>query len=224
LSQDSKNATDYTIDHIKVGDGVFAFARPSNVESMIESGQGLDQLGDGIRMPYWASLWPVSRALAAKILQDPENFRNKKTIELGCGLGLAGLAALRCGASMTFSDYDDEALNFAARNAQLNGFTGAATLKLDWKNPLPLSFDLIIGSDLAWSPEIVPFLVNTMGVLLSKSGRIWLADQNRLERSSFQKLLQSSKLEIVRCEMLTLDESWGWNIEGTFYEIKRSDI
>ena len=43
--------------------------------------------------PYWTRVWPSSIALAALILERPELVRGKKVADLGCGLGLAGMAA-----------------------------------------------------------------------------------------------------------------------------------
>jgi predicted nicotinamide N-methyase len=211
--------TDSAITNVIVGDGVFHLARPADVEALIDSGSGMDQVGNDVTMPYWATLWPVSRALAERIVSCPAAFKGKKTLELGCGLGLAGLAALRTGAEVTFSDYDPNALEFAAHNAKLNGFSSFAVSRFDWRDPPDQLFDVIIGADLAWSPDIVPAFVHTIRRMLRPGGSVWLADQNRLEASSFEKILSSLKLKITHSETLRLDESWGWNIGGTFYEI-----
>jgi len=211
---------DSAITSVNVGDGVFRLARPQDVEALIDSGTGLDQVGNNTTMPYWATLWPVSRALAELIVARPGGFTGKKTLELGCGLGLAGLAALRAGAEVTFSDYDPNALDFAAYNAKLNGFSSFAVSRFDWRDPPDQLFDVIIGADLAWSPEIVPAFVQTIAHMLRPGGVVWLADQNRLDASSFEKILSSLKLKITHSEALRLDESWGWNIGGTFYEIR----
>lgn len=47
--------------------------------------------------PYWARAWPSAVALATQILQRPELVRGARVVELGSGLGLAGMAALRAG-------------------------------------------------------------------------------------------------------------------------------
>lgn len=46
-------------------------------------------------------MWPSSIALAACILSRPELVRGKKVADIGCGLGLAGLAAAMAGAVRT---------------------------------------------------------------------------------------------------------------------------
>ena len=49
--------------------------------------------------PHWATLWQGSVALAEEILSHPERVAGKRVIDLGTGLGLAGIAAGLAGAS-----------------------------------------------------------------------------------------------------------------------------
>ena len=51
----------------------------------------------GDRDPYWCRLWPSAIALAQLILQQPELVRGKRVCDIGCGLGLAGIAAALAG-------------------------------------------------------------------------------------------------------------------------------
>src|SRR5438045_5623708 len=55
-------------------------------------------------LPYWADLWPAARMLAKAILREawPPGVH---ALEIGCGLGLPGVAALSVGMRVTFSDY-----------------------------------------------------------------------------------------------------------------------
>ena len=51
----------------------------------------------GDRDPYWCRLWPSAIALAQLVLQQPELVRGKRVCDIGCGLGLAGIAAALAG-------------------------------------------------------------------------------------------------------------------------------
>ena len=51
----------------------------------------------GIHLPYWALLWPSGMALAEAILAAPSLIAGKRTLELGCGLGVTASAALKPG-------------------------------------------------------------------------------------------------------------------------------
>src|SRR5207248_11330752 len=85
-------------------------------------------------MPYWIDLWPAARMLAKWIMRQrwPAGLH---ALEVGCGLGLPGVAALAMGLRVTFSDCDATAVHFARRNAALNGFGNLATLHMDWAHP-----------------------------------------------------------------------------------------
>ena len=81
--------------------------------------------------------------LAKAILREPwadhasHASARSTALEIGCGLGLPGVAALSVGLRVTFSDYDATALGFAADNARANGFLDFETLQLDWRYPPP---------------------------------------------------------------------------------------
>ena len=55
-------------------------------------------------------------------------------LELGCGCGLAVLAGLAAGFSVTAIDYYPEALEFVRLNALLNQLPAPETMVVDWRN------------------------------------------------------------------------------------------
>jgi 2-polyprenyl-3-methyl-5-hydroxy-6-metoxy-1,4-benzoquinol methylase len=213
-----------TVETIELGLDFIRLMKPADMDKLLDSQEIGDRFQESAYMPYWASVWPVSRALALKIIGDGNQSRklspNSSVLELGCGLGLAGIAALKAGHSVTFSDYDASALNYARKNAELNGFHSAKFLGLNWKSPLPMSFDVIIGADLTWDLDLVPHMINVFSEMLKPDGVIWLADQNRLNQSDFFRRLEFVGLRSTT-EPLALDPDWGWDISGTFYEITR---
>ncbi len=56
----------------------------------------------------------------------------RRMLEVGCGLGMTGVAALSQGIHVVFSDYDATALRFAAANALEHGFRDFELLPLNW--------------------------------------------------------------------------------------------
>ena len=87
-------------------------------------------------VPYWPTLWPAARMLAKVVVREPWHTYSRpvRVLEVGCGLGLAGVACLARGLDVTFSDVDETALTFAASNARRNGFaTGFCTMPLDFR-------------------------------------------------------------------------------------------
>src|SRR5262249_8287795 len=88
----------------------FLIERPRELERIVHC-----QTGDEY-LPFWADLWPASRMLAKAILREPLS-EGRSALELGCGLGLPGVAALARGLHVIFSDFDRTALRFAGHNA-----------------------------------------------------------------------------------------------------------
>jgi predicted nicotinamide N-methyase len=67
-------------------------------------------------LPYWHS-----QALARYILDNPETFAGRTTLDVGCGAGVAAIAAARVGAISTGLDPDLRCLCLTERNAAING-------------------------------------------------------------------------------------------------------
>ncbi len=53
--------------------------------------------GQTDRDPYWCDVWPSAISMAEELLARPDLVQGKSVCEIGCGLGLAGLAAAMCG-------------------------------------------------------------------------------------------------------------------------------
>src|SRR5215210_650508 len=87
-------------------------------------------------LPYWAELWPSAPALARAVSRRP--LTGRRTIELGCGLGLPAIAAALAGARVLATDWSPDALEMTARNAERNG-AQLDTALLRWDaDPAPL--------------------------------------------------------------------------------------
>src|SRR5262249_45371048 len=131
-------------------------------------------------LPYWADLWPAARMLAKAILREPFT-PGLSALEVGCGLGLPGVAALSRGLRVTFSDYDATALRFAADNARLNGFDNFELLQIDWRPPpANARFPVVLASDLIYELRNVAPLVNLVKHVLQPDGVCLMTDQDRV--------------------------------------------
>ena len=116
-------------------------------------------------LPYWADLWPAARMLAKAILREPWAEHQARlgpltALEIGCGLGLPGIAALSAGLAVTFSDYDATALRFAADNARANGFSTSRRSNSIWRYPPPTRYPVLLASDLIYEVRNVAPLVS----------------------------------------------------------------
>lgn len=77
--------------------------------------------GQECPVPFWAVVWPAAQVLARLLLNQPDLVRDREVIEIGCGGGVASIAAAKAGARMvTANDIDPVALAIARQNATHN--------------------------------------------------------------------------------------------------------
>ncbi len=149
------------------------------LDELIEQGPESEGVKDE-RLPYWAEIWPSSIALADFILQTSENFQGLSALELGCGAGLAGMAAALQGAEVLVSDYQSDALRLTELNWLLNLGKTPSSILLDWRQTnLDQRFDLIIASDVVYEKRFFEPLMMLFEKLLNPNGKILLSEPNR---------------------------------------------
>jgi predicted nicotinamide N-methyase len=137
-------------------------------------------------LPYWAEMWPSSVALARTV--GVRALRGARTLELGCGLGLASVAAALAGGRVLATDWSPEAVRFAAGNAQRNGVS-IDTMLVDWSAPEAIvargPWQLVIGSDVLYERRNVDQMLDLLPRLVDRSGEVWIADPGRLTSMDF---------------------------------------
>ncbi|MCI0463190.1 MAG: protein N-lysine methyltransferase family protein [Gemmataceae bacterium] len=176
---------------------------------------------EGEYIPYWTDLWPASRMLAKAILREPWP-PGAETLEVGCGLGLPGVAALARGLRVTFSDYDPAALEFAANNARINGFTDFRTLRLDWRDPpADLRVPVVLASDLIYELDNVEPLVGLIGHVLLPGGLCLLTDQDRVPSHALRETLTVQGFDYTT-QIVRAGEPGGRRFKGTLYRIRKT--
>jgi predicted nicotinamide N-methyase len=167
-------------DQVIVEGRTFLIDRPGESDRLLDHPYVRAAFASDEYMPYWADLWPAARMLAKAVLREPWQ-PGLPALEVGCGLGLPGIAGLARGLRITFSDYDATALHFAALNARLNGFDDFATLQLDWRRPPEsLRVPVILASDLLYEMRNVEPLVGLIKGVLLPGGVCLLTDQDRV--------------------------------------------
>ncbi len=198
----------------------FRIDRPSSSDLLLDYPGVADAFRVDEYMPYWADLWPCARMLAKAILRH--NWpKGLVVLEIGCGLGLGGIAALAQGMTVVFSDYDPNALRFAAANARLNGFKTFETMLLDWRDPPPhRSFPLIIASDVCYEHRSIDPLLTLLHRLLTPTGECWLTDQDRPPAAMFRERLGQRGFQ-YQTELMRVGIPGGERFKGTLYRIQR---
>lgn len=136
---------------------------------------------------YWASLWPAALALAEHIFDENENkWQGRRVLEMGCGCGLAGIAAGLQGAEVTVTDLEPAALDLAADNWKKNGLQPAALEQMDWCAPaIDARYDLILGADILYHPPDFPDLIRSVHTLLDDPGTLLISEPGRPQTHEF---------------------------------------
>lgn len=157
--------------------------------------------------PYWAELWPSALALA-NFASRLDDMANKRAIELGCGLGLSGIVLNSCGGNAVLTDFDENALRFAALNGILNLNYSPEVKLLDWRHPPENEgYDIILAADVAYEIRLFEPFVNTVNVLLNPDGILYLSEPNRSIAKTFFQLLETHSFQWEKfTEIITLNE------------------
>ncbi len=173
---------------IAVGGCTFRMLLPADpdrfLDELDESPSAPKELAD----PYWAKLWPAAYHLAEAMLAAPWP-PGTEILELGCGSGLAVLAALAKGYRVTFSDYVPLAVELALENARRNDLhANASGLVLDWRESPPRQERVIIAADVLYERAKNPILVSLLEKILAPDGMAWFGDAGRSASADFLHL------------------------------------
>jgi predicted nicotinamide N-methyase len=94
---------------VYVDDYTFVLERPTGIDALWDHPAVRSAYASDEYIPYWSELWPAGRMLAKAIVR--EDWRAYEAtfgtplhaLEIGCGLGLAGIAALAKGMPILFA-------------------------------------------------------------------------------------------------------------------------
>jgi predicted nicotinamide N-methyase len=172
-------------------------------EHLIAKGKEHEDVRDE-RIPYWADLWPSAIALSEHLIKTKVIVPGMNVHDMGCGLGLPGIVAGMEGASILFSDYLDEALDFAKQNWNLNCKTSARFEKMDWRKPDPaFKADLLLASDVAYERRSFEFLPGAFRTLTNPGGKIIVSEPNRMYAQEFFNTLSFQGFKVMKYEYTT---------------------
>lgn len=172
---------------LSIADHEIIIELPTSQDQVLEEAIQCERTGASDWDPYWGSLWATAPKTAAMILRQtwPSQL---KALELGCGIGVVGIAALIAGHDVTFADHAASAVKLAVSNAALNGFADTGGMVFDWKQPATLQFDFILASDVLYDVADHEPLLRTLQTMLSDHGVVWIGDPGRVHALCFTEL------------------------------------
>jgi predicted nicotinamide N-methyase len=186
---------------------------PEKIRVEWESRQGEEHApgkegSPGRAFPFWAKVWPSSRAICTFLSKQPGLFKEKRILEIGAGLGLPSMLCALEATSLLCTDVSYEAMQFVEISAALNGIENMRCSVLDWtSHPQPLPCDLLLMSDLNYAPEAFPHLHRMLEQYRQSHATILLATPQRLSGRSFAESIRpwvSQSEEIIVAEGNTM--------------------
>lgn len=153
----------------------------------------------GISSAQWSlfgQVWPVGRLLAE--VMDTADMKDRRILELGCGIGLPSLVLQRRGAQVVASDIHPLAEPFLAYNSALNGLPSVHFRQLDWEEPLPSlgDFDKIIGSDLLYERDHPALVAGVIERHARPRAEVVITDAGRGHTSAFSREMEAQGFEV----------------------------
>lgn len=181
----------------------------------------LEGTGDAaLDNPYWGELWPSAVRLAEYLCREEGTLAGNRVLELGCGLGLAGIAAHIAGAEVLLSDIAEDALRLAELNWIVNFYSAPQLRRIDWLAPdCPERFEVILAADVAYEERLFRPFIHTLDQLLAPEGCLYLSEPNRKIARTFFTLLAESGFDSER--QASVGESTGGDMAPTIYRVCR---
>lgn len=141
--------------------------------------------------PMFGVIWPSSMVLA-HFISDYAT-KEKRILEIGCGMALSSLLLNKQCADITATDYHPEAQTFLLRNTLLNQDSAIDFEQVDWaqKNDTLGLFDLIIGSDLLYEDSHIELLANFINTHSKKHCDVIIVDPGRGRKNKLSALMET---------------------------------
>jgi predicted nicotinamide N-methyase len=172
----------------------FAIERPADDEPLVREAVARGDLDPS----YWARLWPMALVSAGWALRSAIIGPGVRVLEIGCGLGLVGIAAARRGADVLMTDLDERGVALARRNAERNG-AAARVERFDWRDhpPPAWAFDVVLGSDVLYRPAAHVEIATLATRLAARAPCVLvLADPNRPAADAAAEALERAGLSV----------------------------
>ena len=207
---------------LQIGGREVKVVRPADPDRLLNDPYVLALNSKDDYMPYWAYLWPgaflLAEAVAAVDWTDSGDI-----LEIGCGVGLAGLTALSAGARrVVFTDYDPTPLDFVTRSAAENGFAygSSAVRRLDWREiPEGERYDMILGADVLYERRLVPLVAEVISRMLTPDGVALVAGPYRVATEDLSHELKRHGLKAEATPIESRDDK-GRPVRGTLHRIR----
>ena len=161
---------------------------PVKVQETFET---LKRTNTGEPFPFWAKIWPASKAVCLFIDAYKEIFNGKNVLEVAAGLAIPSLMVAKAGnpKKIIATDYLNCVLPYITENAGLNNVSVDAEI-YNWENLPPYKdIDILILSDVNYSPEAFPHVMALIKHFIALKAMVILSTPQRITAVQFIDLL-----------------------------------
>lgn len=189
-------------DQVQINDRTFFFDRPAGLDHLFDHPAVRSAYAADEYIPYWADLWPAAVMLAEVVLAEQWSVSTTpgdrlEALEIGCGVGVSGIAALSRGLYVTFSDVDEAAVQLAAANARLNGFTEFETRAIDLRAAPDRRYPVLLAADVCYEVRLTEAVAKFVRAALAPGGVALLTDTDRYSARSLRWRLEEEGLKVT---------------------------
>lgn len=188
-------------------------AVPFDPDALLDTEEVLEANRRDDSMPYWATLWPAAEVMA-RLLDQTAWPAGLEILEIGCGLGLVGIAGLRKGWRVHMTDGDPSSLAATKFNAALNGFPSAKISLLDWRRPPKQSYSVILACDVLYEVRHHRPILDLLDDMLTGDGCCWIGDPGRTPIVEFYNQAIERQFKVVIRD--TNGETCNYPVRGQF--------
>ncbi|WP_022661901.1 class I SAM-dependent methyltransferase [Paucidesulfovibrio longus] len=136
-------------DQVEIGGAPLDILQVKDMPAYIDKLLARAGAGKKVDLPLWAKVWPTNVVLSMFLgkYPFPQDF---EFLEIGAGVGLAGLVLARRGYAVTITDIEPDALLFSRINALRNGLADKVDIRIaDFtKDRLGRRYDVILGCEI----------------------------------------------------------------------------
>jgi predicted nicotinamide N-methyase len=180
-------------EEIQVADRSIMIQRVKDIDKLLDVIAD-DEFNKDERLPYWADIWPSAIALSEYVVENKSEFKGKKILEIGCGLGLVGIAVTAIGGDVLFTDYDSHALRFTQTNFTRNFNRPASVQLLDWRYPGNTeSFEIVLAADILYEKRWLEPVLDILERKLSPVGIAFIAEPDRTVAREVYDMIEGRK-------------------------------
>lgn len=129
--------------------------------------------------PWWAFAWAGGQALARHLLDNTALVAGRRVLDLGAGSGLAGIAAMKAGATQVLAaDTDSFAQAAIALNARANAVALQATDR-DLLTDRPAGFEVVLVGDLFYERPLAERVLVFLQAARDQGAAVLVGDPRR---------------------------------------------